>query len=507
LGDYTIKTGIFMNAKSFTFFIFSVFALASCGGGGGDNTTPPTVITPGWEPPSRVGASLIMDANGDGHNDIIINASGGVEQTHEYNSMELYLNDGQGQFTIKEDAFPITQFAGKNYILYQDKINANNDGLDDIIAIETNQEERTIFLHLYLANSNGIYTDASMNITNANYSEAAAELRVADFDGDGFEDFVLTGFSFICNPSDTELTDRYENCYGGTIYINDGDGNFSPQSMELTESETGVTYTAESLRYSKFSQEDLDDGYRPGFDMGTPTNWANGMIAQLNIADLDNDDKIDIVSHTFSSTSMLPSFINNSTPGNLAFEVRHSNNVPRKNGVLIDINRDGFTDWLVSEEIYSYAIGTKDDVNETVPLSVLINDGTGIFTQDDSFLVGDHYGVQHARIWLVADFDNDGFDDLVIPDHGNDWRPYPGFRNTLLMNTDLGLVDVTATGLSTEKTYSHSGAVGDVNGDGYADIFFNNTLGVNEGNVEAIPEKRLWLNNGNGTFTPSEQDL
>jgi len=503
-----------MNTRSTVFSLLSVITLASCGGGSEeaavvtpDPTTPPPVIAPTWEPADNANASLIMDANGDGHNDIVINVSAGVAQTQEYNSMELYLNDGSGQFSVKEGAFPVIKFNSDSYILYQDKIKANGDDLEDIIAIETNQAEKTIFLHLYLASSEGVYTDATLNITNADYTNAGAELSVADFDGDGFEDFVLTGFSFSCDPQDIDKTDRYENCFGGTIYLNDGTGKFAPQPMTLTESVTGETYNADTLRYSIFSQEDLDNGYVPGFDMGNPINWADGMIAQLRVGDLDKDGKIDIVGNTYSSTSLLPSFINKSTPGNLAFEVRHSANIRQKDGALLDVNRDGFLDWVVSEGIYHGAHGTKDDVNETVALSVLINDGSGVFTQDNSFLVGDHYGVQHARHWLVADFDNDGFDDLVIPDHGNDWQPFPGFRNTLLMNTPAGLVDATSTGLSTEKSYSHSGAVGDVNGDGFIDLFFNNSNRYSEGHVEAVPGKRLWINNGDGTFTVSEQSL
>lgn len=499
-----------MNARSSILSLLSIITLASCGGGSDDSSapTPLPVTTPEWEPSNSIGASLILDANGDGHNDIVINASPGVDQTYDYNSMILYLNDGNGQFSVKDDGFPIIKFANRDtYILYQDKIMANDDDLNDIIAIETNQAEKTISLHLYLASADGVYTDATVNITNANYTNAAAELSVADFDGDGFEDFVLTGFSFSCDPQDVEKSDQYENCFGGTIYLNDGAGKFTPTPMGLTESATGETYNAETLRYAIFSQEDLDNGYVPGFDMGTPVNWADGMIAQLRAGDLDNDGKIDIVSNTFLSTRFLSTFINKSTPGNLAFEVRHSTNVRQADGALLDVNRDGFLDWVVSEGIHANAHGTKNDVNETVALSVLINDGTGIFTLDNSFIVGEHFGVQHARHWLVADFDNDGFDDLVIPDHGNDWQPYPGFRNTLLMNTAEGLVDATATGLSTEKSYSHSGAIGDVNGDGFIDLFFNNSNTYSEGHVEAVPGKRLWINNGDGTFTVSDQNL
>ncbi len=196
-----------MTTRNTVLSLLSIIALASCGGGSDDSststppeTTPPPATAPEWEPPFGIGASLIVDANGDGHNDIVINASPGVDQTYDYNSLMLYLNDGKGQFSVKDDAFPVIKFEGHTYILYQDKIMANDDNLPDIVAIETDQAEKTILLHLYIASEEGIYTDATVNITNANYTNAAVELQVADFDGDGFEDFVLTGFSFSCEP-------------------------------------------------------------------------------------------------------------------------------------------------------------------------------------------------------------------------------------------------------------------------------------------------------------------
>lgn len=504
-----------IRANNIALSLLSIAMLASCGGGGSEEsttvtppeTTPPPVETPAWEAPNGIGSSMIVDANGDGHNDIVINPGAGVDQTYDYNAMMLYLNDGQGQFAIKEGAFPTLKFESRDeYMLYMDTIKANGDDLADIIAVETNQAELTVSLHLYLATPEGVYTDASVNINGTDFTNTAIEVRVADFDGDGFEDFILTGFSFSCDPTDIYLEDRYENCSGGTIYLNDGSGNFSPAEMALTESITGEVYNVDSLRYALVAQVDLDEGYRPGFDGSATANWADGMIATLRVGDLNNDGKTDLLSSNFSSNTMLPSFINKSTPGNLAFEVRYSKN-RQGNGTFLDVNRDGFLDWVTTEGIYNGAHGVKDEVNETVPLYTLINDGTGVFSEDNSFLVGEHFGVQHARHWLVADFNNDGFNDLLIPDHGHDYRPYPGFRNTLLMNTPSGLIDATESNLTIEKSYSHSGAIGDVNGDGFIDIFFNNSNSYTEGHVEAVPGKRLWINNGDGTFTASDQKL
>ena len=110
--------------------------------------------------------------------------------------------------------------------------------------------------------------------------------------------------------------------------------------------------------------------------------------------------------------------------------------------------------------------------------------------------------MQHAVLpYLVADFDLDDRDDLLIPDHGFDAPPFPGARNWLLMNTAPGLLDTTAGSLSLAKTFTHGASVGDVNNNGYPDIFFNNN------NRDSTFEERLWFNNGDATFTKSGSNL
>jgi len=51
------------------------------------------------------------------------------------------------------------------------------------------------------------------------------------------------------------------------------------------------------------------------------------------------------------------------------------------------------------------------------------------------------------------------------------------------------------------KTFTHGASVGDVNNNGYPDIFFNNN------NRDSTFEERLWFNNGDATFTKSGSNL
>ncbi|MDQ9091145.1 VCBS repeat-containing protein [Pseudoalteromonas haloplanktis] len=470
--------------------------LTACGGGsdGGSeqqsvSTLPPEQPTTEISPPGGIGSSLIFDTNADGFNDIVFHPM--ANSSESFNSMEIYLNDGTGQFELKQNMFEMSQLKGRNYQVFMAKINANQDDLIDIVTVEGTLETDpkevgfSMRIHLYLANNDGSFSDATANISSETYQNGWANLTIADFDNDGFEDFIVGGGSFNCEFENSDST-----CAAGTIYLNNGQGHFAPANITIVESSNGYTHQFSSLRYGALSTE----------------NHYVYQIYGLLAGDLNNNGKVDLISHIYSTNSLVPSFINQSTPGNLKFEVHYSEHIRTSGGALLDVNRDGFKDWITSASISANNPSIASDT-DTVPLHVLINNGQGIFTLNDTYLSPTQRGVQHARAWIVDDFDSDGFEDLLIPDHGNDWRPYPGFANLLLMNRANEMEDITYDALSDKKSYTHNAAVGDINNDGYVDIFFNNTLAVSAGHVEAIPEKRLWINQGGLEFSESTQEL
>ena len=108
----------------------------------------------------------------------------------------------------------------------------------------------------------------------------------------------------------------------------------------------------------------------------------------------------------------------------------------------------------------------------------------------------DGVGVEHARQFLVADFNGDGADDLFVADHGYDADPFPGQPNLLLLSSGGKLNDVTASNMSTVSSYSHGAADGDLNGDGCIDLFVNNSRNR--------WDERLWLNDCAGKFTGTQ---
>src|SRR2546423_6564917 len=156
--------------------------------------------------------------------------------------------------------------------------------------------------------------------------------------------------------------------------------------------------------------------------------------------------------------------------------------------VTTDLNGDGHPDILIAM--------CKDSCIRPIPITILVNDGKGNFSNQTSALFTNDVPMpENPRQIVVADFNGDGRPDVFIADTGDDRDPYAGFQNTLKLSAPAGkLVDATAT-LPQASDYSHSACTGDINGDGHPDIYVGNIYGVNH----ITP--RLLLNDGTGHFT------
>lgn len=93
----------------------------------------------------------------------------------------------------------------------------------------------------------------------------------------------------------------------------------------------------------------------------------------------------------------------------------------------------------------------------------------------------------------VLDYDSDGWPDLYLT-QGSDWPPQPDqskFLDKLYRNLgNGGFAEVSAVARAVENGFSQGPAVGDIDQDGFADLYVSN-----------IGSNRLFHNNGDGTFT------
>lgn len=150
-----------------------------------------------------------------------------------------------------------------------------------------------------------------------------------------------------------------------------------------------------------------------------------------------------------------------------------------------DVNGDGYTDVVVT----GYTPTNRPSPGAQ-PGQILLNNGDNTFRA----ATGDQPSNEWAREILVADFNNDGIQDIFIADHGWDADPFPGFRNQLLLGTGQGFTDATDR-LPAISDFSHNAAVGDINGDGFIDILVTNPP---QGNASKAPY--LLMNRGNAQF-------
>lgn len=154
----------------------------------------------------------------------------------------------------------------------------------------------------------------------------------------------------------------------------------------------------------------------------------------------------------------------------------------------VDLTGDGLDDLVVTHLRWSSP--------ETWPITFLVNDGRGGFVdRTDELIDGPIPHTQHARQTLVADFNGDQRPDVLVADTGLDVDPYPGYWSHLVLSTASGsYVDATAN-IPQAQGYSHSAAVGDVDGDGDLDIFLGSFA------------PQLFLNDGLGQFRISPAPL
>ena len=156
--------------------------------------------------------------------------------------------------------------------------------------------------------------------------------------------------------------------------------------------------------------------------------------------------------------------------------------------VLIDFDHNGSLDivWAFTE--------TRDHTPSH--LRAFRNNGNGRFRKN----TGPVFARHRIPVWIirdhaVADFNGDGLSDLIIFDHGEDHGcPCPGGQSRLLLQRPTGgLEDVTATNLPQLERFTHSGSVGDIDGDGDVDIFMGNW-------GPPVADPSFYLNDGSGRF-------
>lgn len=150
-----------------------------------------------------------------------------------------------------------------------------------------------------------------------------------------------------------------------------------------------------------------------------------------------------------------------------------------------DFDKDGDLDLI--------AASFNNGQNIPVQAHYYKNNG-GTYQKEQSVFSGSVPGYVHARQAILADFDKNGWMDVVIIAHGFDKEPQPGEKQKVLMNFN-GQFTTKELSLPapTRLPYTHSGCAGDIDNDGDVDLFFTTSYASASG--------MFMKNDGNGNFT------
>lgn len=239
-----------------------------------------------------------------------------------------------------------------------------------------------------------------------------------------------------------------------------------------------LTLSAATLSLFISMSASAEIGFTPSME-----DLGDASIASENVAmaDLDADGDLDLfVAMQYGVTSYQPTANRvwfNDGSGHFADSGQELGNSYTAAVALGDMDGDGDIDAVVANH-------TANATNR-----LWLNDGSGHFSDSGQSLDGDG---THAI--TIGDIDNDGDLDIINGDNG---------ANTVWLNDGNG--QMSDSGQRLGESFTRSVALGDIDADGDLDLI-EGTDAVTNNYVTQEPN-HIWLNDGSGNFTLSENTI
>lgn len=308
--------------------------------------------------------------------------------------------------------------------------------------------------------------NACFEKSNQNFgSRSTFQVELADLDNDGDLDAVAANM--------------HENY--GQVLLNDGKGSFTDSGQKLTQKGHGVAIgdldndgdkdivmtCANNDRKTKVY---FNNGNAKFIDSGQDFDDFELSGNSVDLVDIDCDSDLDYVIDYYNQPYAV--YVNdgkgNFTKSKLEF--------PAGNVLMYgNLNRDKFIDIIMKKPGVGY--------------EVLLNDGKGNFSKiwnyEDTLCTHGYNSI------AIDDFDKDGDNDAFICNGDN----INNFESKYFINTGNGVfIDSGKRFGKTKWAWTNTG---DLNGDGYIDVFISNFFLPNQ----------VWLNDSKGSFYNSELNL
>ncbi|MCB0546857.1 MAG: PKD domain-containing protein [Phaeodactylibacter sp.] len=356
-------------------------------------------------------------------------------------------------------------------------VDMNNDGLDDIVCLDN---RHLLYIHYQMADTAAFHSEFIADLVGAKWS-----LCVADADGNGYND-IFTGGAY------------------NNLYLLKADNTGSSYSTTLISTPSIFLQGSNFVDIDGDHDLDIFACHDDGLSVPFANDGAGAFTADFSLinavstvpsdnsgnygsvwTDYDNDGDLDL----YISKCRLG--VDDPTDGrrlNLLFRNDGNNNysdVAAQSNLqpfgqswasdFADIDNDGDLDCFV----------INHDINNTLHR----NNGNGTFTDITlASNIGTAFNGVGAGIQVkFADFNNDGFVDLLFTSLGNE--------HALLINNGNSTFSRVTNPFPGAPTRIHSAAVGDLNNDGFLDVYAGFGQSYNQVSNE---NDRLFINNGNG---------
>ncbi len=364
------------------------------------------------------------DLNGDGKLDAVLAnlctsaacVGGGL--------IDVLLGRGDGTFQTALSYNP-----GGYYSVSITIADVNGDGKPDLVVLNgcSTSECATTdhsLVGILLGNGDGTFQDALTYSSGGEAANAYGPAAVADVNGDGKPDIIVANYNY-CGSSCTT-----DGSVG--VLLGNGDGTFQPV----------MTYDSGGIGATSAAVTDVNGDGKPDVVVANICSGACTGSGDVGVL-LGNGDG------TFQAAVIYPS------GGIAAVSV-----------AVADINGDGRPDIAVANECVTSDFSDCDDA----PVGVLLGNGDGTF---QPAVVYDPRGIDVTWFVVFADVNGDGKLDLVTTSQTGIDGCCDGYATVFLGNGD-GTFGAPAS-FDTGDFGAHSVAVGDVNGDGKADLMISNT--------------------------------